>query len=811
MKLYCISIFLFLGCSKMMFGQVSGSVTDADGNPIAYANVMVHSILDSIMQTGTITNDDGLFEIEFNKEGTYFLRVSLLSFQTWNSEPFVLSNANLKKHFPAIALTEEVTLLQGVEVTGQRRFIERTQEGSVVNVQQSILTKGSTALQLLERSPGVILDLQNNSFSLNGKSGTLIMINGKAQRIPTADLITMLNGMSADNIEKIELLTNPSARYDLDGNAGIINIVMAKNENLGIRGNLNLSAGYGEGEKQTTGLSLNYGGERASVFGSYTFSYDDTFSGFRGVGTTEIPALGGNTSIDFTNRTQQINRNHNINLGYDLQLSEKSSFGANLLYNQSGSMSVVRNRGLYDFVDDPFLEALIRLNANGRLKNVNASAYYEKKTDANTLAITADYINYNNQRPNRVDSSYLDENGNPFQPDNEIYNRGNRGVNETDINVGVVQLDYKHIANENLSIEAGVKGSLSKTVNDARIEILQGDEFVADDRFISSIENEERIGAMYSLADYEFNKKLKGQVGLRYEYWDQNFDDTTLNRSFGRLFPSVFLTHSFSDTTALNLAYNKRITRPDYADLASFLIYNSPTSVFSGNPQLLPAITDNIALTYNNKSFSISILASNEKNPISRFQITRNAQSNVAVIAPVNMDYQRSIDVQTNIPIRFTHWWSMNLNGTLGVREFKLSHTDEKITHDYIHFNFNGNQTMRFPKNFSLELSGWYTSRHFNGSGKVFGFGVLNAGLKKEFKNGSSFQFSVNDIFRTFDIHSRVGTLTREAFGDMFNVRYRPESGFSQIFRVAYSYPFGNKKVRDAKTKTGADSEKSRL
>lgn len=794
-----------------MFGQVSGSVTDADGNPIAYANVMVHSIPDSIMQTGTITNDDGLFEIEFNKEGTYFLRVSLLSFQTWNSEPFVLSNANLKKHFPAIALTEEVTSLQGVEVTGQRRFIERTQEGSVVNVQQSILTKGSTALQLLERSPGVILDLQNNSFSLNGKSGTLIMINGKAQRIPTADLITMLNGMSADNIEKIELLTNPSARYDLDGNAGIINIVMAKNENLGIRGNLNLSAGYGEGEKQTTGLSLNYGGERASVFGSYTFSYDDTFSGFRGIGSTEIPALGGNTSIDFTNRTQQISRNHNINLGYDLQLSEKSSFGANLLYNRSRAMSMVRNRGLYDFVDDPFLEALIRLNAKGTLRNSNASVYYEKKTDVNTFAITADYINYNNQRLNRVDSSYLDENGDPFQPDNEIYNRGNRGINETNINVGVVQLDYKKIVSESLSIEAGVKGSLSKTVNDARIEILQDDEFVTDDRFISSIENEERIGAAYSLADYTFDKKLKAQVGLRYEYWDQNFDDRTLNRSFGRLFPSVFLTHSFSDTTALNLAYNKRITRPDYADLASFLIYNSPTSVFSGNPQLLPAITDNIGLTYNNKSFSISVLVSNEKNPISRFQITRNAQSNVAVIAPVNMDYQRSIAMQTNIPVRFTHWWSMNLNGTLGVRQFKLLHTDEKITHHYIHFNFNGNQTVRLPKNFSLELSGWYTSRHFNGSAKIFGFGVLNAGLKKEFKNGSSFQFSVSDIFRTFDIRSRVGTLTREAFGDIFNVRYRPESGFSQIFRITYSYPFGNKKVREAKTKTGADSEKSRL
>lgn len=808
--LYLFILFLFV-CIQSLTGQLIGSVQDIDENYIPYVNITLLSAPKGVLQTGTITNEDGEFELEFSDRGTYSLRVSLLSYKTWDSEPFTITSDSQQITFPPITLLEEVTSLRGVEVTGQRKLIQRIQEGTVINVQESILTTGSTALQLLERSPGVILDQRNNSFSLNGKSGTLIMINGKAQRIPTADLISILNGMSADNIQKIELLTNPSARYDVDGTAGIINIVLTKNETLGVRGNLNLSAGYGEGPKQTTGLSLNYGGERTTLFGSYTFSYDDTFGGFRGVGTTEIPVLGGNTAIDFTNRTQQINRNHNINLGYDYHLSETSSFGVNLLYNKSRPMVFTQNRGLYDFTDNPFLEAQIRLNGDGNLRNFNASSYFEKKDDRNTLVISMDYINYNNQRPNRVNSSYFDENGDPFQPDNEIYNRGNLGFNETDITVGVAKLDYKHTINKNLSVEAGVKGSLSKTINDARIEILRGDDFVSDDRFISSIENEEKIGAAYSLADYTLNEKLKMQLGLRYEYWDQAFDDITLNRSFGKLFPSIFFTHTFSDTTALNFAYNKRITRPNYSDLASFLIYNSPTSVFSGNPQLLPAITDNVGLTYSNRSFSISLLASNEENPISRFQITRNAQSNVAVIAPVNLDYQRNVDIQTNVPIRFAHWWNMNFNGTLGVRKFKLLHTDDKITHDYVHYNFNGSQTIRLPRSFSLELSGWYTSRHFNGSGKVNGFGVLNLGLKKGFKNGSSLQFSINDVFQTFDIHSTVGSLTREAFGDEFDVDYSPESGFSRIYRISYSYPFGNKKVKETNKRTGAGVEKSRI
>ncbi|WP_271767880.1 outer membrane beta-barrel family protein [Aquimarina algiphila] len=811
MSLQRIGILLVFGFAFKASSQITGTIIDEKGNSIEFANVTLHSTNEEQLLTGCISDENGKFKLDVPEEGEFTLQISLLSYKTWVSELFIITSLPYQKDFPPILLVEDLTELGDVLIKGHQKLIQRTQEGSIINVQASVMTQGSTALQLIERSPGVILDQYNNTFSLNGKSGTLVMINGKAQRVPTADLIAMLNGMSADTIERIELLTNPSARYDVDGNAGIINIVMSKNETLGIRGNLNLSVGYGEGPKQTTGLSLNYGGERSTVFGSYTFSYDDSYSGFKGVGITEIPVLGGSTDINFTSRTQQINRNHNFNLGYEYQLSKVSSLGASALFNQSKPLVMTRNLGLYDFTSNPFLEAQIHLNGDGNLKNLTTSAYFEKTGEQNSFTITGDYINYNSQTPNQVNSNYFDENGDPFQPENEIYNNGNRGFNETDINVGVLKLDYKHTVNENISMESGIKGSLSETVNDARIEILQGEDFVTDDRFISTIENQEIIGAGYVLSDYSITKKLKAQLGLRYEYWDQAFDDSTLDRSFGKLFPSFFLTYSFSDTTALNFAYNKRITRPNYSDLASFLVYNGPTSVFSGNPQLLPAITDNISLTYNNKSFSISLLASNENNPIARFQITRNAQSNVAVIAPVNMEYQRNIDVQTNIPVRITHWWNMNFNGTVGVRYFKLLHTDESLTHDYVHFNFNGSQNIRLPANFSLEVSGWYTSRHFNGSTRNEGFGILNAGLKKEFKNGSSLQFAVTDIFESLDINFKIGTLTREAFGDVFDGTYSPESGFSRIFRISYTYPFGNTKVKETKSKSGADSEKSRL
>ncbi|WP_282042035.1 outer membrane beta-barrel family protein [Winogradskyella flava] len=815
MKSIIISTLVLFTFFKPLEAQISGSVVDKEGLPIPYANVMLKDRTSNTILSGTITDEDGIFNLEFSEIGAYILKVDLLSYKSWESTAFNISSISFRKQFKPIVLEEEITQLEGVVVTARKRLIERTSEGNVINVKESVLTKGSNVLQVLERSPGVILDRRNNSFSLNGKEGTLVMINGKAQRIPVADLMILLNSMSADNLEKIELLTNPSARHDVDGNAGIINIVLSKNEALGLRSSIVLSGGYGEGPKQTSSVSVNYGSEKSLVYGSYSFSYNESSSGWRGEGITDLPVLGGNTEINFTSNMQPIDRNHNINFGYEYQLSQSSIIGASLLFNQSRPLTLTNNRGLYNFVSEPFLDAQIEVKGRGTRNNLSSSLFFEKKNkikkNESTLSVTADYINYNSDRPNSVISDYFDENGIPYQPNGEVYNRGNRGFNNTTINLGVLGVNYNRIINEKLSFESGLKGSYSETINDARIEIQEGNDFIEDERFISKNSTKETIGAIYALSDYSFSDQLKAQIGLRYEHWNQDFSDNSLDRSFGKLFPSLFLTYNLSEAKALNLAFTKRITRPNYIDLASFLIYNGPTSVFSGNPQLLPAITDNITFTYSNKSFNLSLVATNEKNPIARFQITRNPQSTVAVIAPANLDYQRSLDLQSNIPWKINDWWNINFNSTIGRREFKLLHTDEKVTHSYIHYNFNASQTMQFTNDFSLELSGWYTSKHYNGSVVVDGFGTLNGGIKKTFKNGSSLQFSVSDILQSFDIRSEIGSLTREAFGDEFIVNYSSESRRSRIYNLSFTYPFGNNKVKDTNTRSGADSEKSRI
>ncbi|WP_420573149.1 TonB-dependent receptor domain-containing protein [Kordia sp.] len=805
-----LSFFLLLMIPFTVYTQINGTVKDVHNAAIPFANVMLYDSDENNLLKGAITDDKGNFSIDVTNNGSYILKVQLLGYKDWKSELFIY-NSSQGKTFANIVLKESQSELDEVLLVSKKRLIKNTKEGNIINVQESILTQGSNALQLLERSPGVILDQRNNSFSLNGKSGTTIMINGKVLRLPTSDIMTMLSGMSGDNIEKIELLTNPSSRYDADGNGGIINIVMIKNESLGMRGNINVSFGYGVGEKQTTSVSLNYGNEKLSAFGSYSFSYDDTTDGWQGNGSTNIPIFNGITFIDFRSETARINRSHNINIGLDYQLSKESMLGVNVLSNMSSPDITTQNRGLYDFASNPYLDAQIHLNADGRWRNTNISSFFETSNDRNTFTTTLDYINYNNKTPNVVNSDYFDEDGQSYQPEGEIYNTGNRGTNKTNIDVGVIKVDYKNTISDKLTFETGMKGSLSKTINEAQIEIEQNGVFVSDERFINDLESEEQIAAVYAQSNYTINDKYSLQVGARYEYWNQLFDDANLNRKFGKLFPSIFLTKKISDTTSWNLAYTKRITRPNYADLASYLTYNSPTSVFTGNPQLLPAITNTVNFTYNYKSYSFSIIGTLEDSPISYYQVTEDERSDLAIISPQNLKYQNSLDFQMNIPLRITDWWNLNWNGTIGYREYKLIHAAAPVTNDYIHYNFNGSQTFNLAENTSLELSGWYTSDHFNGSSDVNGFGALNAGLRHTFKNGSSIQFSVTDVLESIDIRSTIGSFTQEAYDNIFSVAYQPESTRSRIFRLSYSYTFGNSKVKNSNTRSGADDENSRI
>ncbi|MCB0845408.1 MAG: TonB-dependent receptor, partial [Bacteroidetes bacterium] len=766
---------IFILTTYAIQAQVSGNIYDQDGDPVPFIQIVLLHQADSGLVKGTISDEKGTFLIDQVKAGNYFLHIKSINYQLWYSFPFTLTSEQV---FPRIILNEKAVELDAVEIQAEKHLFEQTREGIVINVQSSMLSKGSTALQIMERTPGIVIDQQNQKFTLNGQSGAIIMINGKRMRMSSSELVSFLNGISGDNIEKVELLTSPSARHDAEGTAGIINIITKKNEELGTNGSFSLTAGYGWAEKATASGNLNHRTKSTNYYGSYSFNRDNSFWDWHVIGFSSVPTAGGDVITDFNSNTNQINQSHNLMAGMEKEVNDQLVVGGNLTLNHTHTLSFIDNRGLYDYANGSFLLADIAIDGDAKWDNLTSSFFLEKTFDQEgKLSVDANYLYYHNLAPTIVSSTYFDRLGEQIFPGNEAFASANRGSSETGIQVGVLNVGYQTKLHPKLSLETGAKGVFSFTGNTGTLERRLDGEWIKDERNVTNFQIRELIGAAYASFQWQMDSSTQLTAGTRYEFWDRQFGDSTLNRRFGRFFPSVFLSHNLSLTSSIVLSYTQRITRPDYVDLASYRVYNDPVSVMSGNPFLQPTISNQLKASYQFQGKNIALVYMHEINPIVRYQIVENEQKDLFIVAPQNLDYQRSLAIQASIPWQITPWWSFNIGGSVGVRRYRLSYTQKPFIHTYMAYDLNGSQTFSFGKGFSAEISGWYVSSHRDGSKMVDGFGALNGGIKKDLgKNRGSFQLTVTDIFKSINIYSRIGYLTKEAFGAKSEVVFQPES-----------------------------------
>lgn len=807
-----------LGCLlQNAFGQVSGRMTTRDGQPIPFANVLLLNSIDTSLVKGTLTDENGAYQLENIKAGSYFLRISSIGYQTWNSPIFVLTATLKGKDFGTLTIEEDTKQLAEVEIRAEKSLYQQDRDRTIVNVESSVLTKGSSALQVLERLPGVFIDRQNNSIALNGKNDVRIMVNGKLMRLPVEQVVTLLNGMSADNIEKVELLTTPSAQYDSEGNAGMINIVLKKSEGSGTTGSVSLTGGYGRGEKGAGTLNFSHSRGRVNTYGSYSFSHDKSYSEFFVEGTSNIPTMGGERYTDFWNQTQPVSTNHNASIGFDINRG-KTTIGSSIAYNNSLVASTIFNRGEYSIKPDSFLLMLADINGRNRWTNALTNFYVEKEIkEGEKINIDIDYLSYKNENPSQVYTSFFDKEKKAVEPNGSSFSTRQRGSANTPIQVGVVKIDYTKQLNKNLKLEAGVKGTYTRSSSMSKIESLVNSSWISSARTSNNIDMSEGIGALYSSFQLQLNPSTNLIVGARYEYSDTQMaaekEENNINRKFGKIFPSLFFSKKLNDKSDWQLSYTKRISRPSYTDLASFMTYADPIAVFTGNPFLKPTITNNLKVAYNYEGYSFSVLLSRDDFPIFRNQLTANLERDIMYVSPQNLQYQNYLTFQTNIPLKINKWWNMNYGLVGGWRQFKLSHTQEKLQKTYLAYSLNSTQTIQLPQNFFLEISGWYNSLQFDGSKKVNGFGVLNAGIKKELKNNrGSIQLSVSDLLKSMHVDLYFGHLTEEAFSTKNMVGYNGESQKSRIVKLSYVKSFGETKVKSQRQRgIGSGDERNRI
>ena len=797
---------LFFTCSHSLFGQsqISGTVNLDSGQPLPFANVLLLSAADSSLVKGEVSGNDGSYVLEGIAPGDYLLMTSMVGYLETYSMPFKLKAQSGKKEMDALVLRENVAQLDAVEVVAKKALFEQKIDRLVVNVEGSITSAGATALEVLERSPGVVVNRQNSSISLAGKDGVIVMINGKINRMPLAAVVQMLEGMPSGNIEKIELITTPPANFDAEGNAGFINIVLKETSDQGLNGSYTFSGGYGKGDVSSAGINFNYRKNKINVYGDYSFSrraQEQIFAFDR-----QVLLEGRTIRTDTRSMRDPVQRNHNARLGLDVDLSKKTVLGLLLSgYDNRWSMDAVNKTRI---LSNGTLDTLLTITNDevNHWKHFGGNLNLQHTfASGEVLTFDADYLRYDNENPTNYLNSYSDGS------DNLLFEERTFSGKVTPIKVGVGKLDFNKRFSEKLNMEAGVKGTLSRFDNDVTVSRFDGGFEVNDPSLTAEYRLEEDIAAAYTAFDVKLDEKSDLKLGLRYEYTNSNLgtveEANIVDRQYGNLFPSFFLSRKFSENHSANLSYSRRITRPTFNDMAPFVIFMDPYTFFSGNAALQPSISNNVKLDYRFKTALISIQYTVEDSAIARFQSRVIEGTNQQLIRAENMKNRKTAALTIAFPWDVTSWWRMQNNIIGNWQEANTYFDDDLVRVSTKNFQLVWINNFTLPKDFTVELMGFYNSKALFGIMEALPMGAVNFGVQKKFKgNSGTLRFGIDDVFNTLRIRSN-GNYPE------YNLVSQAEIDFSQrTFKLTYSRNFGDKKLKDARQRdTGSEEERRRV
>ncbi|PWL39214.1 hypothetical protein DKG77_10145 [Flagellimonas aquimarina] len=800
-KLTFIPLFLIALFVKAQ--EINGRIIDGNGDGLAFANVLLQTATDSTLVKGAITNDSGAFEFEGVTSGNYIVTASMVGFSTKSTEVFTFQE-NTAFTISTLTLNEGVELDEVVVQTTKPIFVQKI-DRMVINVENSIVSAGSSALEVLERSPGVIVDRQNSAISLAGKNGVVVMIDGKISYMPQESIVQLLEGMSSDNIESIELITTPPANFDAEGNAGFINIVLKKRTDLGLNGTYSISGGVGNGETTSDNISFNYRKNKINLFGNYSFLIDTQGQqfDFSRIFTNEQGDIVNLATVSDRNPRQ---RNHNIRLGLDYQASDKTVLGVLVgAYDNKWTMDAVNDsRETENGIPFSFVQ-LINTERN-QWQHFNSNINLKHNfTDNEFISVDLDYLHYYDENPTDYTNSFFDGDNNFLREELTLSDK------TTPINIAVGKADYSNQLNEDLKLETGVKAVISDFENDVSVATFDGQSFIEDPTLTNKSILNEQILAAYTSIDYKLTEKTSMKLGLRYEHTDSELDTETegrvVDRNFGNLFPSVFISHMVNDTLSFNLSYSKRITRPTFNNLAPFVIFIDPTTFLSGNSALQPATSNSVKFDATYKSLLLSFQYSVEDESISGFQERFDEATGRLFFEAANNDQTKLFTVTLGLPITITNWWKMQNNFIYVNTQVSALLQDVPFSFEQNTFRANTSNSFTITKTFSSEINMNYFGASLFGIRKfdpVFG---MNIGFQKKLGDKwGTLRFAVNDVWDSFEFTGRTQIPEQ-------NLNTKNTFDFSnRTFLLTYSRSFGNDKLRSARQRgTGSEDERRRV
>ena len=763
-------------------GSIKGKVIDKKTNePLPYVNIILKD--NGKIVTGGVTTEDGNFAI--NKLGLqkYTIEVQFIGYTTVVKNIDLTSDAN--QNLGTIAILEDVSELKGVEVVAERSNMVQKIDRKVINVGKDLIASGTTASEIMNNIPTVSIDPQTKEISMRGNSNVRVLIDGKPSNVPIEQLLQQIPSAS---IKQIELITNPSAKYNPEGMSGIINIILHKNSQDGFNGSLNTGVTFGITPKTNSALNLNYRVGKVNFYSNYGFNHG--INANNGFVDSERTNLENRQDFNFRNK----NNSHLLKLGMDYYINDRNTLSA--YTNQSFAYGDGTGTTTVIF-DDPASNRNTNqfFGSSGGNKNQTYDVVYKhdfEKKDEN-LELQVNYSHTEND-----ENTFYDET--IFNP-TESFERRNILKGTTDY--FQFNADYVNPLTESTKLELGVETRIqnsSNGFNDINPSFTSANNTFDFGRNIHSLYG--NIGKQLG--------KWSGQMGLRMEYFDleANFGINETNPTFSdnqkvtddifTVYPSAFLTYTANDKNSFNFNYSRRVDRPSIGQISPIREWTTPLLESRGNPELTPQFTNSFEVNYTRTTkigaVTSGIFYRRISDEISRVVFNDPNNPNRNILSYDNFDSNDAFGIETSGNLKFSKWWSVNASADMYFRTVKgtvqnaNTNALENAETDVTTFNVRVNNSFTATKDLRFQLFGMYRGKD------------------------RTLQFDREEMYRidfgtTYNVLKGKGTITAR-FNDMFetmrfafdgNIPYRQSGAFfweSQTVYLGFNYMFGGGKNR---------------
>lgn len=801
MRFLCLMLWLLPNLRAQAQTELSGTLTGEGNKPVSDALIFLFRA-DSTLVKSELPDENGVFRFQVQNSLSYFLRVEAEEYALYTSS-FITINGNTT--LPAIGLTSNKKELEGVEVVAKKPYLERQPGKLILNVENSINATGSSAFELLEKAPAVNIN-SNDVITLSGKGGIVVQVDGKPLPMSGSELANYLRGIPSNAIEKIELISNPSSRYDAAGNA-IINIKLKKDTRLGTNGTAALTYGQGVYPKINTGVSLNHRTRKLNIYGSYNYAYRKAFNHL----VLERNFYQNDTFVGAYIQDNYLTfpfRNHILRTGIDYTINPKNSIslvasGISNRFNQNG------------FNSSDVLGADGNLSSRFETGNDSKDLWYSGSANLNykrvldTLGsewtVDLDYAAYGNRTDQLFTTRYYDLTGSEYLPVYLLY-----GDINGDLDIYAAKTDVRKEFGKGRTLEAGVKSSYVKADNNLQFF----DRSSGADLFDSTKSNHfiytENINSGYMNFSHGLGK-LNYQLGLRVENTnvsgEQVVYNTVTDTSYIQLFPTAFLSYQPNDNNSIELSYSRRIDRPGYDQLNPFKFYLDPSTYKAGNPYLRPQTTHTIEVAHLWKGRIYSQLGIGRTvDNITETIGPSPTEQNVTIQTEVNLASVDLIYTNFSVPVDITKWWNStnNINAYVALYSGTAVNTTISNRGSYA-FNIQTTNTFTLKKSWTLELNGAYRSRELYAFDSIQPIWTVGFGCQKKILNNrGTIRLNVTDLFYTGGITARVRFTD---YIERFVVNRE-----TRVASLSFTYKFGNANVQANRRRAGgADDLKSRV